>query len=55
MYKDSLVVFLDILGLTDKIKETEADESKAQSTAKMLTEVKGLAAIIERSRFGSVP
>ncbi len=48
MYKDSLVVFLDILGLTDSIKETETDESKAEPIAQMLAEIQGMTAIIEK-------
>lgn len=39
MYKRSLVVFLDILGLSDSIKETEHDQSKVRLIADMLAEV----------------
>lgn len=46
MYKDSLVVFLDILGLTDSIKETENDQSKARPIADMLAEVREITKII---------
>jgi len=46
MYKDSLVVFLDILGLTDSIMETENDQSKVRTIADMLAEVRETTKII---------
>jgi len=48
MYRDSLVVFLDILGLTNSIMETENNESKARTIADMLAEVRETTKIINK-------
>jgi len=48
VYKDSLVVFLDILGLTDSIMETETNQSKARTIADMLAEVRETTKIINK-------
>lgn len=53
MYKHSLVVFLDILGLTDSIRETEHDQSKARPIADMLAEVRDITEDINRSAKSS--
>ena len=46
MYTDSLVAFLDILGLTDRIRETETDHSAVASIAGVLNEVNKIASTI---------
>lgn len=48
MYTDSLVVFLDILGLTDRIKESETDPSEAQRIADMLGKVQEMTSLINK-------
>jgi hypothetical protein len=45
-----LVAFLDILGLTDSIKETEKDPSKARPIADTLSGVRRITEIINRRR-----
>ena len=50
MYIQSLVAFLDILGLTDSIRETEKDRSAIDSIAGMLKQVNKMASIINSRR-----
>ena len=51
MYTDSLVAFLDILGLTDRIRETANVQSEAQTIADMLEAVQRVVTVInERAR-----
>jgi hypothetical protein len=48
VYTDSLVAFLDILGFTDSIRETENDPSKARTIADMLSIVHRVAEITNK-------
>lgn len=48
MYTDSFVAFLDILGLTDNIRETENNPSKALTIADMLSAVQRVGEIINK-------
>ena len=46
LYTESLVVFLDILGLTDTIRETETDQDAIESIADTLNEVQKITRLI---------
>jgi len=48
MYVDSLVAFLDILGLTDSIRESETDPSVAERVADMLAKVQEMTSLINK-------